>query len=53
MCDFYMDLVVKVRALYPDPKGALRKALNVNLNNFFIPVGSIDVNCTQLFPYGK
>jgi hypothetical protein len=43
-----MDFVVKVRVLYPDPKGALRKALNVNLDNFFIPVGSIDVNCTHM-----
>jgi hypothetical protein len=42
---------VTVRALYPNPTGALLEALNGNLNNFFIPAGQ--QGCTQVFPYGK
>ncbi len=38
-----------IRGLYPNPTGALRKALNFNLNFFHEGVG----NCTQVFPYGK
>ncbi|KZW03092.1 Cloroperoxidase [Exidia glandulosa HHB12029] len=34
--------------LYPNPQGALRRALNVNLDNFFIPVSS---DCAQLHPF--
>ena len=40
-----------VRSLYPNPTGALRDALNINLNNFFS--GLQDPNCPQLFPFGK
>jgi len=52
LCDIYTEFVnVTTRALYPNPQGALRKALNVNLENFFQPVKSS--GCTQLFPFGK
>jgi len=52
LCDIYTEFVnVTTRALYPDPQGALRKALTVNLENFFQPVKSL--GCTQLFPFGK
>ncbi|KAF8503098.1 Chloroperoxidase [Gautieria morchelliformis] len=38
-----------VRSLYPNPTGALRTALNTNLDIFFGTVG----NCTQVFPFGQ
>ena len=40
-----------VPSLYPNPTGALRDALNVNLNNFYIPLK--DSGCPQLFPFGQ
>ena len=50
-CLSYVNFVNQtVRSLYPNPTGALRDALNVNLNNFFL---SQDPSCTQIFPFGK
>ena len=40
-----------VRSLYPNPNGALRDALNFNLDNFYGPLkGS---SCPQIFPFGQ
>lgn len=51
-CLLYTNFVnTTVRSLYPNPKGALRDALNANLNNFFQPMR--EANCTQIFPYGQ
>ena len=51
-CLLYYNFVNQtVRSLYPNPTGALRDALNVNLNTFY---GSLQAtNCTQLFPFGQ
>ncbi|KAF8805489.1 Cloroperoxidase [Phlegmacium glaucopus] len=50
-CLLYTNFVNQtVRSLYPNPTGALRDALNVNLNNFF---GSIGGGCKQIFPFGQ
>ncbi|KAF9522785.1 heme-thiolate peroxidase [Crepidotus variabilis] len=40
-----------IGGLYPEPTGALRQALNTNLEFFY--QGIKDDGCTQLFPYGK
>lgn len=42
-----------VGGLYPNPTGALRKALNINLNLFFQGGLSPGNGCQQVFPYGK
>jgi len=42
---------VTVPLFYPNPTGALRKALKGNLNNFFMPAAQM--GCTQVFPYGQ
>ena len=51
-CLLYYNFVNQtVRSLYPAPTGALRDALNFNLNIFY---GAFqDPNCTQLFPFGQ
>ena len=51
-CLLYYNFVNQtVRSLYSNPIGALRDALNFNLNTFY---GSLeDRNCTQLFPFGQ
>ena len=41
----------KVLPLYPNPTGALRDALNVNLNNFYLPQKG--TGCPQIFPFGQ
>ena len=49
-CLLYTNFVNQtVRSLYPNPTGALRDALNVNLNNFHIP----NAGCPQIFPFGQ
>ena len=40
-----------VRSLYPNPTGALRDALNFNLDNLYGPLKGSD--CPQLFPFGQ
>ena len=40
-----------VLSLYPNPTGALRDALNINLDNFYIP--HKDSGCPQIFPFGQ
>ncbi|EJD44057.1 heme-thiolate peroxidase [Auricularia subglabra TFB-10046 SS5] len=45
-CAVYEAFVNKTIAQYPNPKGALRKALNGNLKNIISPL-----NCTALKPY--
>ena len=40
-----------VRSLYPNPNGALRDALNFNLDNLYGPIKNS--GCPQLFPFGK
>ena len=51
-CLLYNNFVNEtVRSLYPNPTGALRDALNFNLDNFYsILKGSA---CPQIFPFGK
>jgi len=52
ICDIYTEFVnTTVQQLYPDPQGALRTALKVNLKSLFQPAG--ESNCTELFPYGQ
>ena len=49
-CLLYTNFVNQtVRSLYPNPTGALRDALNVNLNYFHIP----NSGCPQIFPFGQ
>ncbi|TFK19789.1 aromatic peroxygenase precursor [Coprinopsis marcescibilis] len=51
-CGIYTQLVnTTVRAAYPDPKGVLRRNLNLNLDYLYTMVGS--TNCPQVFPYGR
>jgi hypothetical protein len=51
-CLLYSSFVNEtVRSLYPNPDGALRDALNFNLNNLYSPIK--DSGCPQLFPFGK
>ena len=51
-CLLYYNFVNQtVWSLYPNPTGALRDALNVNLNTFY---GSLQAtNCTQLYSFGQ
>jgi len=49
-CAIYTEFVnVTVRALYPDPTGDLKTALNQNLDSFFGPL--VGQGCTQIFPF--
>ncbi|PPQ76437.1 hypothetical protein CVT24_013315 [Panaeolus cyanescens] len=51
-CLLYTNFVNQtIKSLYPNPTGALRQALNFNLNILFQAFVSFD--CTQVFPYGK
>ena len=51
-CEGYHNFVNdKVLPLYPNPTGALRDALNVNLNNFYLPQKG--TGCPQIFPFGQ
>lgn len=43
---------VTVRSLYPNPTGALRKALKENLATFYKAV-ELASDCKQVYPYGK
>lgn len=55
-CKLYQDFVnVTIKGLYPNPKGALRDALKVNLHSFFLGFngGGDPSACPELFPYGK
>jgi unspecific peroxygenase len=50
-CLLYSNFVNgTVRSLYPNPTGALRTALNTNLDIFFNTLGG---GCTQVFPFGQ
>ncbi len=50
-CLLYENFVNKtIVGLYPQPTGALRRALNVNLNLFYDPIRD---ECNQVFPYGR
>ncbi|KAF8869951.1 heme-thiolate peroxidase [Gymnopilus junonius] len=50
-CLLYTNFVNQtVRSLYPTPTGALRSALNKNLDFFFR--GMDGSGCTQIFPFG-
>ena len=50
-CGVYTDFVNQtVRSLYPNPTGALRTALNTNLDFFFSP---LQRSCVQVFPFGQ
>ncbi|KXN81291.1 Aromatic peroxygenase [Leucoagaricus sp. SymC.cos] len=52
-CLLYTNFVNKtIVGLYPNPTGALKQALNVNLNFLFATFESSG-QCTQVFPYGK
>jgi len=51
-CLAYRNFVTQiVQPLYPNPTGDLRDALNINLDNFFIPLK--DTDCQQIFPFGQ
>jgi len=50
-CMLYTNFVNQtVRSLYPNPTGALRDALNFNLDIFVQPLNG---SCPQVFPFGK
>jgi hypothetical protein len=50
-CTLYEQFVNgSVRALYPDPTGVLRKALDLNLQYLY---DTTDSECEQVFPWGK
>jgi len=52
LCQLYLEFANgTVPKLYPDPTPALRKALNINLDNFFEVVSG--GGCTKVFPFGK
>ncbi|KAF8808205.1 Cloroperoxidase [Phlegmacium glaucopus] len=51
-CLLYTNFVNQtVRSLYPNPTGALRDALNFNLDNLYIPISTS--GCPQIFPFEK
>ncbi|KAG2003733.1 Aromatic peroxygenase [Coprinopsis cinerea AmutBmut pab1-1] len=56
-CGFYENFVNKtLKALYPNPKGVLRRNLNINLQFFFESLPKDESGtpvCTQVFPYGR
>ena len=53
-CGFYAGFVnVKVKGLYPEPTGLLRKNLIKNLQLFYDTFGGPASPCEQLFPYGQ
>ena len=50
LCQVYTNFANQtVRSLYPNPTGALRTALNTNLDFFFRPLKR---GCVQVFPFG-
>ncbi|EJD46377.1 heme-thiolate peroxidase [Auricularia subglabra TFB-10046 SS5] len=49
-CALYRKFVNTTVALYPSPQGKLRKALNVNLENFYT-TASKDADCLPSQPY--
>ncbi|KIJ46196.1 hypothetical protein M422DRAFT_165398 [Sphaerobolus stellatus SS14] len=52
-CGIYEDIVLRViPGQYPKPTGALKQALNTNLD-FFYGAVSAEHDCKQVFPYGK
>lgn len=54
-CGFYTQFVnVTVRGFYPNPKGVLKRNLNINLQFLYdnLPVPPPNP-CTQVFPYGR
>jgi hypothetical protein len=55
LCYLYTKHInVTVRSLYPNPTGALRKALNENAATFYVAAtGGNSTACPQVFPYGK
>ncbi|KAJ2936550.1 heme-thiolate peroxidase, partial [Candolleomyces eurysporus] len=48
-CGLYEDFVEKVFALYPNPKGVLRRNLIINLHFFY---GVFASRCEEALPYG-
>ncbi|EJD53342.1 heme-thiolate peroxidase [Auricularia subglabra TFB-10046 SS5] len=50
LCALYRKFVNTTVELYPNPRGALRTALNTNLDNFFLPIQS-QANCLQSHPF--
>lgn len=54
-CKLYTDFVnVTVKSLYPNPKGILRKNLNINLGYFYRALPAFQtIGCEEQFPYGK
>ncbi|KAJ3567243.1 heme-thiolate peroxidase [Leucocoprinus birnbaumii] len=50
-CNAYVDFVNNaVVGLYPNPTGVLRRAINRNLDLYYLHTGG---KCTQVFPYGR
>ncbi|TFK23902.1 aromatic peroxygenase precursor [Coprinopsis marcescibilis] len=53
ICTFYEFFVGKrIKGIYPNPTGVLRRNLNMNLQFLFDSL-SDQTNCTQMFPYGR
>ncbi|KZV98543.1 aromatic peroxygenase precursor [Exidia glandulosa HHB12029] len=48
VCALYEKFVNSTVALYPNPHGELRKALNQNLDNFYV---AAEAHCDQIKPY--
>ncbi|KZV87671.1 aromatic peroxygenase precursor [Exidia glandulosa HHB12029] len=48
VCALYEKFVNSTVALYPNPHGALRAALNQNLDNFYV---AAEAHCDQIKPY--
>jgi unspecific peroxygenase len=53
-CGFYDGFVnVKVKGLYPNPTGLLKKNLIKTLQLFYETFSAQGLDCEQVFPYGK
>jgi hypothetical protein len=49
-CGLYNHFIDEVIALYPNPKGVLRRNLIINMHYFYLV---FENNCEELFPYGR
>ncbi|KAJ2914371.1 heme-thiolate peroxidase, partial [Candolleomyces efflorescens] len=49
-CGLYNHFIDQVIALYPNPKGVLRRNLILNMHYIYLP---FEQDCEELFPYGR
>jgi hypothetical protein len=49
-CGLYNHFIDEVIALYPNPKGVLRRNLIINMHYFYLV---FENDCEELFPYGR